>query len=138
MSERDELHAMFTELGGMLTTLAALARTHRARADDGIAALESDELGDIPDEAAEEVRLAADDGPAPTFPATYSGGGVRLVLGWDGAGAYLAHEEGPAVEVPALGLRLSPGEEAAVDLDAPPAAIELRLPDGSVLRVPRG
>ena len=138
MSERDELHAMFTELGGMLTTLAALARTHRARADDGIAALESDELGDIPDEATEEVRLAADDGPAPTFPATYSGGGVRLVLGWDGAGAYLAHEEGPAVEVPALGLRLSPGEEAAVDLDAPPAALELRLPDGSALRVPRG
>ncbi|MBL8619201.1 MAG: hypothetical protein JNM72_26550 [Deltaproteobacteria bacterium] len=138
MSERDEVHAIFTELGGMLTTFAALARTHRARADEGLAALESDELGDLRDEAPEELRLAADDGPAPSFPATYSGGGVHLVLGWDSAGAYLAHEGGPAVELPALGLRLSPGEEAAVHLDAPPASLEVRLPDGSVLRLPRG
>ena len=131
MSEQDDVKPLFEEMPGMLNTFALLARSHRARALFGIAAQEAEALGELDDWTLAPLALAADDRAGLAFPQTYEDDVLRIVIGMDEDGPYVALERGPACTLLLDGqtLELAPGEERPLALSAPPE--RLLLHDGA-------
>lgn len=130
MSERDEVRELLANLPGLLGRFAELGRLHRERCEWGLAAAESDELGEELGDALEEeelMRWAAADTEELPLPVRYQGEGVELVVGIDENGPYICVVSGGPLEIPLLGLALGTGEEAPCGLELAPATLEVRV-----------
>jgi hypothetical protein len=123
MSERDEVRELLANPPGLLGQLAELGRIHRERCEWGLAAAESDELGEELAEEEVPLRWAAADTEELPLPVRYQGEGIELVVGLDENGPYICVVAGGPLQIPLLGLQLGTGEEAAFTMERAPASV---------------